>query len=253
MREVVLLQKIYGGVSLVEYEDFLKRLCEGLRVEFSSVSVENGWVKVKVSGEDEDVAVRFLEKKVGLAPVSSKYVTQFSVLSGRVVSSGRSKVKVFVDIGIFLPKPVYAVVPLQRLQGQLIDCWKFALERIVKLFGLVDGFPLEIRVVKTNVDELEVELTEGQMALYGRWVDSRVDRLIVLGGSDGRVGKAIKKAKVSRDVLGVEALGMLEHVVVCKLGTDAAGLVPRLGRWLPGANFVVFSPRQVLDFVGGRW
>jgi len=253
LREVVLLQKIYGGVSLVEYENFLKRLCEGLRVEFSSVSVENGWVKAKVSGDDEDVAVRFLDTKVGLAPVSLENATQFSVLRGRVVFSGRSKVKDFVDVGVFLPKPVYAVVPLQRLQGQLVDGRKFALGRIVELFGLVDGFPLEVRVVGVSVDGLEVELTEGQLALIGRWIDSRVDRLVVLGGLGKAVEEAIRRGGVVGSVLRVEELGVSEHVVVCKLGTDAAGLMPKLGRWLPRAGFVVFSPRRVLGLVSGRW
>jgi hypothetical protein len=253
LREVVLLQKIYGRVSLARFEDFLKEMCGGLKVEFLSLDVENGWVKVKVSGEDEDVAVRFLEREVGLAPVAVENVSRFSVIRGRILFSGRSKMEVFVDFGVLLPKPVYAFVPLQRLQGQLVDGGKFALRRIAELFGLIDGFPLEVRIVRIGVDELEVELTEGQLALYGRWIDSRVDRLVVLGESGEGVEKAVRRAGVGRDVLGIELLGALEHVMVCKLGTDAAGLAPKLGKWLSGSSFIVFSPRRVLGLVGGNW
>lgn len=250
----MLLQKIRSKISRENFDDVLSGLCEGLRVELTGSSVVgNGWVKVGVSGEDEKVAVRFLEKKLGLAPITAGNVERFSVLRGRVVYSGQSKVGVFVDIGVFSPKPVYAFVPLQRLQGQLVDGRKFALERIVELFGLVDGFPLEIRVIKVSADKFEAELTEKQLELYSRWIDSRVDRLVVLGTFSKRVREAVKRARLKRDVLGIESLDVLEHVVVCSLGTDAKGFVPKLGRRLLEASFVLFSPRQVLELVSGRW
>jgi len=254
LREIVLLQKIYGAVSLDELEEVLKRLCEGLRVKLTGLSVvENGWVKAKISGEDENVAAHFLEKELGLAPITIRTVNRFSVLRGNVTFSGRNKMKISVDVGVFSPKPIYALVPLRRLQGQLVDCRKFALERISELFGLADGFPLEIRVVKAGADRFEAELTEKQLELYSRWIDSRVDRLFVLGALSERVREAVRRARLERDVLGVESLDLLEHVVVCNLGTDARGLVPTLGKWLFNARFVRFSPFRVLELVGGRW
>lgn len=254
LREIVLLQKIYGESSLDELEEVLKRLCEGLRVELTGLSVvENGWVKAEVSGEDEKVAACFLERELGLAPITIRTVKRFSVLRGKVIFSGRSRMKISVDVGVFSPKPVYALVPLRRLQGQLVDGRKFALERIVGLFGLADGFPLEVRVVKAGADMFEAELTEKQLELYSRWIDSRVDRLVVLGALGERVREAVRRARLKRDVLGVESLDFLEHVVVCNLGTDARGLVPKLGRRLLKARFARFSPRQVLELMGGRW
>ena len=88
------------------------------------------------------------------------------------------------------------------------------------------------------------------MELYGRWIATRTDRLVVLGALGHKVIEAIRRMRLERDVLGVESLGILEHVVVCKLGTDAAGLVPKLGRWLSKASFARFSPRQVLKLTG---
>ena len=57
---------------------------------------------------------------------------------------------------------------------------------------------------------------------------------------------AVEQAGLNRDVIDVNALGMFEHALVCKLGTDAAGLVPRLGRNLHKATFNVFGPRKLL-------
>jgi hypothetical protein len=45
-------------------------------------------------------------------------------------------------------------------------------------------------------------------------------------------------------------LGTLEHEILCKLGTDAVGLIPKLGRYLPEAVLVPFSPKKVLEAVG---
>jgi hypothetical protein len=254
LREVVLLQKIFSEASLKEFGAFLERLCGGLKVELADLSiVGDGWVKVRVSGEDENVAVRFLERKLGLAPVAAGNVERFSVWRGKIVFSGRSRVEVFVDIGVFSPNPVYALIPLQRLQGQLVDGKKFALRRIVDLFGFVDGFPLEVRIVNFDGDKFVAELSKGQLRLLSGWVDARVDRLVVLGVFHERVETAVQRAGLSRDVLSVDFLGVLEHALVCKLGTDAVGVASKLGRWLPGVGFACFSPREVLGLVGERW
>jgi hypothetical protein len=250
LREVVLLQKVYSEASLKEFRGFLEGLCEGLKVDLKELSkVENGWVRARVSGEDERVALNLLEKEVGLAPVSAENVERFSMFRGRMVHPGRSKLEVFVDVGVFLPEPVFAILPLWKLQGQLVDGRKVALERLVGLFGFVDGFPLEVRIIDDGVGGLNAELTEGQLGVFDRWMSGRMDRLIVLGVSAEAVGKAVRRAGVGRDVVGVESLGFLEHVVVCKLGTDGAGLVPRLGRRLKEAKFVVFCPRLVLGLL----
>jgi hypothetical protein len=77
-----------------------------------------------------------------------------------------------------------------------------------------------------------------------------LDRLIVLGAEFRDVERAVKISKHTRDVVRVEQLGLLEHGVVCKLGTDAVGLVPRLGRFLRSATLVPFSPRKIKSLIG---
>lgn len=255
MREIVLLEKISSRVRLEEFEERLKKHCIGLRVTLARLSTsKNGWVNVRVSGEDEKVTVSFLEKKVGLAPKVLENVHRFSVFRGRIVSSEeKSRVKIFVDFGVFSPKPIYATVPLQRLQAQLVDGRKLPLGRIVELFGLVNGFPLEVRVVKVDADECEAELTEKQLETYRRWIRMRVDRLVVLGASTEHVTEAVRRRNLEREIIKVESHGFSEQIVVCKLGTDAAGLVPKLGKQLFKAKFVIFSPRRILRLVGDRW
>jgi len=45
-------------------------------------------------------------------------------------------------------------------------------------------------------------------------------------------------------------LGLFEHAIVCKLGTDAAGLIPKIGKKLWSAKFSVFSPKRIIEFLG---
>jgi hypothetical protein len=57
---------------------------------------------------------------------------------------------------------------------------------------------------------------------------------------------ALKRGGLTHDTIDVEPLGFFEHAVICKLGTDARGLIPRIGRNLQEATFAVFSPRKIL-------
>jgi len=250
LQEIVLLQKIYRA-STEEAEESLTKILGDLDCNLTGLSeAENSWIRVQVSGQDEKVALRLLEKEYGLAPVSLANVERFSTFRGRVVFSGRSRIEAFVDVGVFSPRPMYVKIPLRTLQGQLVDGRKLALQRIAEMFVLLDYAPIEVRVLRVGLETLEAELTEGQIAIFDRWVAERIDRLLVFGVSIRGVVKAIEKARLDGDVLGVESLGLLEHVVVCKLGTDAVGLVPRLGRRLGGGILGVFSPRAVLRMQG---
>jgi hypothetical protein len=42
---------------------------------------------------------------------------------------------------------------------------------------------------------------------------------------------------------------LLEHALTCKLGTDAAGLIPKIGRNLKNAKFAVFNPKSLRAFL----
>jgi hypothetical protein len=59
----------------------------------------------------------------------------------------------------------------------------------------------------------------------------------------------LEYAKLNRDVISVEPLGMFEHALTCKLGTDAAGLISKIGRILKNARFAVFNPRKISGFL----
>jgi len=51
-------------------------------------------------------------------------------------------------------------------------------------------------------------------------------------------------------VIDIETMGMFEHALTCKLGTNAAGLVSLVGRYLRNSVFVVFNAKNSLDILG---
>jgi len=253
MQTVTLLEKAYGSFPPETFENILSSLCKGLKVKLRVVGETNrGWLQVEVSGEDEIVALHFLEQEVGLAPVSLDNLKKFSVVRGRIVFSGKSKKELYVDIGVFSPEIYDAVLPLQRLQTQLADGKKLPLQRLVELFCLYDNLPLKVKIVQ-DVDAqkkwIEAELSEAQLSQITSWIRSSFDRLVVLGAFFSDVERAVKMSKHFRDVIRIESLGMLEQIILCKLGTDAVGLIPKLGRFLPDAVLVPFSPRKIRQLI----
>lgn len=254
MPSVTLLAKIYSDAQLNQVSRELESILEGLRVEVKVRGANpRGWVQASVSGEDQNVAIRYLADKIGLCPEGLENISKYSTFRGFITDLSRSRSEVLVDFGISSPRSIDATIPLHLLQTQLGDGRKIALAKLVELYGFCDRLPLNIRI--TAVDSakkyVEAELSEKQQKQYADWTHSLLDRLLILGASSSEVDTAVERAESVRDIVRIEPLGMFEHAMACKLGTDAAGLVPRIGRELRKATLSVFNPRKVLGLLGG--
>lgn len=253
MTAVTLLEKAYGSFSARSFEATMSALCKDLRVKTVVRSTaDHGWIQIDVTGEDEAAALSLLDEEIGVAPSSAEKVRNLSVLRGRVLDSARSKTELYVDIGVLKPEFHVAVIPLWRLQSQLDDGRNLLLNRLAELFCLCDYVPLNVKILEDPCLEQrfwEAELSELQLSKFSGWLASNLDRLIVLGAMRDEVEEAVVRAHHFRDVLRIEKLGTLEHAVVCKLGTDAVGLVPKLGPRLAAASLVPFSPRRIRQVI----
>lgn len=248
---LTLLEKVYGKYSVKDFVYTFKSLCEGLNVNLRVLGrAPRGWIKVEVSGEDEKVAVRFLEKEVGLAPVSLERLGRFSVIRGRVLST-KSKLELPIDIGVYEPAPLEASIPLKTLQAQLADGKKLALQTIMELYCLYPNFPLEVKICEINKSEesIKVELAESQLTIFEKWLRMYNDRLVILGATIEEVKRIVARERLERDIYAVESLGLLEHAIICKMGTDAKGLIPKLGRKLPTVFLAPFCPKKVQKII----
>jgi hypothetical protein len=255
MTTLTLLTRIHSVNQLNQIDKALKLSFEGLDVEAKILGVvAERWVQVALEGEDEGIAANYITKEVGFCPASFENVRKFSTLKGYITNPEKSREELSVDMGVFQPKIVYATMSLPYLQAQLMDGRKIALRKIVELFGFCEGLPLNVKVARVNEEEsrIEAELSMRQVEKYDDWQESLLDRLIVLGSSTHEVKTAYELARLERDVISVESLGMFEHALVCKLGTDAAGLISKVGRILKSARFAVFNPRRISGFLQSK-
>ena len=256
MPTVTVLEKRYSSGSPEIFEKLYSSLIRGLEVQLRFYgTTDRGWIQLDVSGKDETAALSLLECEVGLAPASYDAMKKFSVLQGKVVSS-KSEEYLYVDLGLSSPEGYDAVISEKSLRAQLADGKEAPFRSLVELFCLYNNLPLEVKIAGDIEDEgmtVEAGLSEKQLNLFRSWVRSRFDRLIVLGSLFSDVEHAVNLSRHSRDIIKTESLGVLEQVVLCKLGTDAVGLIPKLGRYLKkSAVLVPFSPKKIIETVGSQ-
>jgi hypothetical protein len=252
MPTVTLLIKVYNDFQLKLIDKFLKGKLEGLKVKTEIRGITSRrWVQTTVLGEDERVAQHYLADEIGLCPTRLESLRKFSTIRGRIISLNKSRIELYVDIGVFSPDVIDAAIPLQHLQAQLVDGRKISLKKIAELFGFCEKLPLSVKIQNVDKDSRRIEtmLSERQISQYKGWTKSLLDRLIVLGASFHEVMLAVKQTRCNRDIINIETLGFLEHAIVCKLGTDAVGLIPKIGRKLGKASFSVYNPREIIKFL----
>jgi len=255
MPTVMLLEKVYGPFFVGVFAPVFSSICEGLKVQVRIVGkTDRNWVKVEVLGEDEIAALRYLDQKFGIAPTSVDKVKKFSTVKGKIGASEENEENgLQVDIGISSPQFYGAFVPLQTLKAQITDGKNLLYKQIIDSFCLYENLPLEIKIVGNADNEkkgIRAEFSERQLSQFARWLDAYIDRLIVFGAPHSHVEHAVKESRHFRDIIKIDSLGLLEHVIVCKLGTDAVGLIPKLGKLLSTAKLAPFSPRKIRQLVG---
>jgi hypothetical protein len=252
MTTLTLLTKINNDYQLRQIDKALKLAFEGLEVEAKVLgAVADRWVQIALTGEDEGIATNYVIKEIGLCPSNFGNVKKLLTLNGYVTRVEKNREELSLDVGVFEPKIVHATVPLRRLQAQLVDGRKIALGKIAELFGFCKDLPVNIKVTSLDEEEsrMEAELSSRQIRKYAVWRESLLDRLLVLGLPLHEITMTLEHAKLDRDVIDVETLGLLEHALTCKLGTDAAGLIPKIGRNLKNAKFAVFNPKRLRQFL----
>jgi hypothetical protein len=250
VRQLVLQTKVYNTNQLKQISILLKTNIEGIDAK-TELSVDENWVRASLSGEDEAIAANYIRREIGLCPETWEKLKRFDNLKGYLREVAGNSDKLNIDIGVFKPENILATVPLIHLQAVLVDGRKIALKKIAELFGLSDGLPLNIKITALDKvkKQIEADLATTQLERFNTWQESLLDRLVVFGAALSEIHNTLKYTGLSRDIVGVETLGMFEHALTCKLGTDAAGLLSIIGRELRTSKFVIFNPRKIRDFL----
>lgn len=212
MCTVHLMEVVCGQTDKV-YQSFkasLQHDLKNLRVTYSIALTK--WITVTVSGPDE---------KQAAARLVQKYDRLHDVRPGVIV---RARLANIHNDGLSLDSACKAVfVPHHRLK----PLGRGTVSQVASRFGLIQCLPLEVKLV----GEFEVEFTKKQIDTFWRWKKGP-DRINVNNASRAQIKAALKQTGHARDIYAIEKLGILEHSIVCKRGTDAPGLVPIIGPML---------------------
>jgi hypothetical protein len=245
---LTLLVKAAHSVQIRQIEEMLTTQFEELDAEVKLLGNSlNKWVQVSVSGEDETIAAAYINREFGTCPMTLEAAKALPALKGYISKVDLTKGELRVDVGIFEPKPVQAVIPLANLRTQMAEGKEVNLKVITENYGLAEGVPVTVKPQGADAGEGEVfqtEFSEEQVEKLHSWQMSLLDRLIVLGASKESVDDVLERTHLGRDVIDVEKLGFFEYSLTCKLGTDAAGLIPRMGRYMRYSVFVVFNAKK---------
>jgi hypothetical protein len=254
MTTLTLLVKASNLGQVRQIDELLKAQFEELEVEVKVLTDSaNRWVQVSLSGEDEAIATSYITKQIGTCPSNLEAAKKSPSIKGYISQLDLNKQELIVDVGIFEPKTVLATVSLTSLQTQLVDGRKVDLKKISEIYGLAERMPIKIKPLPSNgegSEVLEAELSMEQVERLHSWQQSLLDRLMVLGASKETIETVLERTRLTRDVIDIETFGMFEHALTCKLGTNAAGLVGVVGRYLRNSVFVVFNAKKSLEFQG---
>jgi hypothetical protein len=172
------------------------------------------------------------------------------VLRGYVSKVDESHGQLTVDVGVFEPKVTQAAVPLVVLREQLAGGRDIQLKTIAEAYGIAEGMPISVKVTLKEAESLKAELSPEQVEKLKAWQQSLLDRLIVLRAPKELITTTLERTHLDRDVIDVEQLGFFEYALTCKFGTEARGVISKVGRYMRNAVFVVFNSKKSLEFMG---
>ena len=249
MTELTLFVKAFNNGQLRQIDELLQSQFEDLDVKAAvTANSTYKWVQLSIDGEDEVVAAAFARKEIGICPANIENVEQGSILKGYISKVDESRGQILIDVGVFEPKVIQAVVSIVVLRQQFSASKEAKLKQIAEAYALAEGLPIFVKITSKE-EGLEAELAEAQVEKLKSWQQSLLDRLIILRANKELVTSTLERTHLNRDVIDIEQLGFFEFALTCKLGTEARGLISRVGRYMRYAVFVVFSGKRSADFV----
>jgi hypothetical protein len=249
LTELTLFVKAFNGGQLKQIDDLLKSQFEDLDVKsVLEANPTNKWVHLSLEGEDEVIATSFARKKIGTVPENLDAIEVGAELKGYVAKVDESRGQLLVDVGVYQPKVTFAIVSLDTLRAQFATSNDSTVKTITEAFGIGEGLPITVKVAEKD-ESLKAEIAPALVEKLKSWQQSLLDRLIILRANKELVDEALERTHLERDVIEVEQLGFFEFSLTCKLGTEARGLIPRVGRYMRNAVFVVFNSKKSIDFL----
>lgn len=207
---------------------------------------ERGWARVDVEGDDQEILQELISREFGQAQMDISNIEKYGNYQGIVVGEFGGNLE--VDIGVENSRPAKVKIKLSSMRAQLADGRPLSGKEIVEHYCLFPSSKTRVRVTRLEQEAGIIEgwFSDSQIDLFSEWITTRLDRIQAYHCFRQQIESAIHKAKLERDVIATEPMTLTTHSVLCKLGTDAIGLIPKLGSILRKCELKPFLPSRIL-------
>ncbi|WP_367343601.1 DUF2110 family protein [Methanomethylovorans sp.] len=227
MKKITLCIKVYGNErkTIDTISATIANELKELDVQVSVTVSDDKWAIAKVEGDDEEFASNLLKKQYG---------TLISIPEERRIYKGFissiEEDRIVVDIGtqvIISPENMNNLGPGNAQQ-------------IASRFGMIRYLPVEVEII-SNKPITQGKFSKHQADTWWQWKKAGYDRVTANAITRSELKTAIKRTGHIRDIYGIERLGIMEHVIVCRETTDGPGIVAAIGRLVPSKLGVIIG------------
>jgi len=228
-------------------EATLHELSSGLEVAAQIVGTTgNGFVMIEVHGSDAEVFTELIRRKLRLAPSDLSQVEVHANFKAYATKIDLKRQSIEVEIGP-LSTRFRSEITREALIAQLCDGKEIPVDKIARTYCIQEGVPVLVRITSIDPERRSIGtwVSDDQTSRYEEWRRQRFQRIIAVGGFQNELREAMRISRVERDVIAVEELALTAHSLVCKLGTDAPGIIAKIGRHISNFRLYAFLPQQV--------
>jgi hypothetical protein len=239
-----------GRVPVADFNSSLRDVLSALESKLSATTrisgfSQGGWAQVDVSGDDHEILEELISRNLGRTVSSFDLINLNDTYAGLI--HGRLGGRLEVEVGIEDPRPVSVKIDLNTLRAQLCDGKLRTINEITEAYCLQPESKITIRTTRLEPDSGMIEgwMADSQIDLFANLISSNLERLQAFHCTRTQVEAAVKRMNLERDVVSVESMTLTTHSVVCKLGTNAVGLIPKLGSVLRKSELMPFIPTRI--------
>lgn len=203
----------------------------------------NGWTRIEITGEDSEILTELIAKTFGMVYTDVREIDVPSVYESIItrVTAGGLEFDIGLEGGHFK-----CLIPVSHLTAQLADGKNIPCREIANDYCLLPGIRLSVRITRKTDNEIEAWLSDTQIERLARWITSGLDRIEAFDCFEQEVKAAILRANLSRDIITTNQITLTVQSIECKLGTDAVGLIPKLGSVLKRQKLQPFIPKRIV-------
>jgi hypothetical protein len=222
------------------------KLSSGLDVSVQLGVTGNRFVNAEVLGSDSEFFVELIKREMGVAPRSLSEIEVDDNFKAFVNGIDTKRQSIEVEIGP-VSTSVKSEIVREALIAQLCDGKNIPIDGVAQTYCIQEGTPILVRIRSINPErrQIAVWISDDQVARFEQWRRERTHRIIAVGGPREKLNEAIRLSKMQRDIIQVEELSFTASSLVCKLGTDAPGIIAKIGHYMSEFKLYAFLPERL--------